>query len=509
MEDIAAQDGLLAAKAYASFKIVRNRLRKYFPEDIVLACVAELNNKSRDRLERLRQFPPWMLLLLAKWALLHGDYLSPNRRHLATNEFNSLINLMHDFGGAARLPSDYAHWWLFLRNVAFQQFWLQIPPNGGTLARQNDIFCRLPENHEFQTSFKAKTGLSICAFVDLSFLLLTRVLTSNEPFVEKTWFAPIAGLYPPEVVDRFLALISADFSSLSRMVGQLENQSRSMLYEYYERTPLLRSPLLRIAQRYYPIAPEVLFRCLETFVYDSLRDIDPEKFMQRFGAVFERYVRKTLEYMHPDVITEKRLEEVLPGTGKVVDFSLLEKDTILLVDAKGVEMHYLGMIGHRPEIVRDKTKASVIKGIQQGFETAIRLRQLGELNGVRIDEAKLFLMIVTFKDLYLGNGLDFYESVAKETLDALASKYRELPIPYEHMYFVSIDDLDLFSECVRRGPESWSQRILMARGADAVGQTKKFTFGQHIKDWCPDVGLSSRVNKEFDAVIGRLAPFLK
>jgi hypothetical protein len=47
--------------------------------------------------------------------------------------------------------------------------------------------------------------------------------------------------------------------------------------------------------------------------------------------------------------------------------------------------------------------------------------------------------------------LDFYENIAKEKLDKMLNVFggKQL-IPFQNMYFISVDDLDLLIECYRR-----------------------------------------------------------
>jgi hypothetical protein len=90
-----------------AFRRVRNRLKKHIPEEVILACVRKLNQKSADNIWHMRFYPPWRLLLLIKWTLVHGDYLSPRRRRISTSDFNYLLNLMHDLEGRLRTPIEY------------------------------------------------------------------------------------------------------------------------------------------------------------------------------------------------------------------------------------------------------------------------------------------------------------------------------------------------------------------------------------------------------------------
>ena len=86
----------------------------------------------------------------------------------------------------------------------------------------------------------------------------------------------------------------------------------------------------------------------------------------------------------------------------MVDSLIQELDGNVFVDAKGVEVGHFGMTSHRSEVVADKTKTSVIKGISQALETAASL--VGR-EGFRIEADRNYLLVVTFKPLSLGAGI--------------------------------------------------------------------------------------------------------
>ena len=112
-------------RANEAFKTVRNRLRKYPATAIVRQCVDVLNTSDRTNDKMMSRYPPWLMMLLLKWTLLYGDFDSSQLRQLSRNEFEKLIDRLHDYGGQARLPQDASMWFLVFHNYAFQQFWFQ------------------------------------------------------------------------------------------------------------------------------------------------------------------------------------------------------------------------------------------------------------------------------------------------------------------------------------------------------------------------------------------------
>ena len=209
--------------------------------------------------------------------------------------------------------------------------------------------------------------------------------------------------------------------------------------------------------------------------------------MNKFGLIFEKYVGNSISNTKIKYFTEKQLTDILPGEGKSVDYLLIDKNNKIFIDAKGVEMSYLGMVGHQPEVVTDKTRNSVVKGIQQGFETARRLENIERIGEIEIGKGNYYLIVVTFKDMYVGNGVDFYEYVAKDTLNKIIGQSGDMAsIPFEHMYFMSIDDFDLLTGGIASGEINLTKILDHAVKCDALPQTKKFTFEQHIYDKYPN-----------------------
>jgi hypothetical protein len=474
------------ARLNEAFKKVRNRLKKHFPFDIVSACVEKLNEHPLDRLQHLRMYPPWRLLLLIKWTFIHGEYLSPFRKPLTANSFNYLLNRMHYLADCLRQPDEYENIFLLFRNMAFQQFWLQHAFNMANFARQSLLFGKLDSGHPFQKRFIEKCGVSISDFIELAMMIMTRFIVEKQMSVTSGWFRTVADKYKPGTIQKLLDLLAIDFESLKeKLIRQQSN--RKVQYEAYEKTPLRETPLLKHNSKYYPFSPELLARCLETYIYNTLRSDGPNDFMNKFGPIFEKYVGNLISNTKVRYFTEKELSEILPGEGKLVDYLLMDEGNKIFIDAKGVEMSYLGMVGHQPEVITDKTRTSIVKGIQQGLETARRLESIKKIGEVEIGKGNNYLIVVTFKDMFVGNGLDFYEYVAKDTLNELISQYSGMaPVPFEHMYFMSIDDFDLLTGGIASGEIELTKILEHAVKSDRSWETKKFTFEQHIYDMYPE-----------------------
>ncbi|MEW6142914.1 MAG: hypothetical protein AB1597_07170 [Chloroflexota bacterium] len=441
-----------------------------------------------------------------KWTLLYGEYTSIPRRALTVGNFNYLLNLMHDLEGHLRKPSEYENMFLFFRNMAFQQFWLEHEFNMLDFARQSVLFGKLDPAHRFQASFLEKAGIPLPQFIELAMMLMTRFTVEKKGSVTPEWFRTVVKAYEAGTIERFLTFLSADITTLRVKLGQTRDPNRKVSYEVYEKSPLREMPLLEYHGVYYPFSPQLLARSLETKIYDTLRKDDPQGFMNTFGPIFERYVGGSLSNIGAPVIPEQELARVVPSVGKLVDYLVVDGETTVFIDAKGVEMSYLGMVGHQPEVIKDKTGNSIIKGIEQALGTASRLEGINEIAGVPIRNGNKYLIVVTFKDMFVGNGIDFYEYVAKETLDRIVSRYAgAAPIPFGHMYFVSVDDFDMMVSAIVSGATDLTRLLQQAVADDALAATKKFTFGQHVRKICPEVESPKWLYDESKSILDRCA----
>lgn len=189
-----------------------------------------------------------------------------------------------------------------------------------------------------------------------------------------------------------------------------------------------------------------------------------------------------------------------------MDFVLVDGRTNILIDAKGVEMGYLGMVTHQPEIISDRTKTSVTKGIEQGYETAARLEGMGEIEGIALGKCSNYLLLVTYKDLYVGrNGQDFHDAIDAHRVDRIIAAHqgREL-IPLEHIFFISVDDLDVLVGRIEQAKGGLAEQLGAIVEANRKPDQSRFVFRQHMYGADLVDPTPSFLRAEFDAFISHL-----
>lgn len=496
---------------YSGYKAIRNKFRKYHPIQLLALLLDYLNHPAKDELEELKKHP-WLIFLLIKWIFTDECFDEPGKRNVSPDQVMSLLQQMLDLRAACRLPSQYAHHSLFFRNIGFQQFIFQRRLGLHFLGRQAILFTCERNGRYYNDQFANATGVSIHRFINLMYMLMTRFVVPEKSGayhreVSLAWFSTVFERYPAEEVKRFLDSMAVDHLEIRHRLLGMDN-GRRQCQEQYEHTPFLRFPLIKKDGTYLCVYPSVLYRSMEHFIYDTLRGLDPEGFMRRFGFTFERYVERALKKTGLSFATEKDLMSSLPGDGKVVDFLVADGDTNIFIDAKAVEMSYQGKITHSAEILRNRTKDSILKAIEQAHETNNRLLKAQSENTIIRYKKNAFVVVITYSEMYLGTGKTFCEVVAEGKINSTKEKYPvEVHIPMENIYFLTVEDFDLYCEGIRSQVVGFVEGLEKAKLLDADPVTRKFDFYLHLRNMGADTP-PSYLNESVDSFLREMAEVL-
>ena len=278
------------------------------------------------------------------------------------------------------------------------------------------------------------------------------------------------------------------------------NQSKGGYSEFYEQTPLVASPLIKEGPKYYCFHPYILYRCVEHFIYNTLKADDPKWFMDNFSGIYERYLETGLKYSSLKFYSEKDLIKNIDRKSKCVDYLIFE-DSNIFIDAKAVEMPYLGKVSDDPDVILGKIKNTALKAIEQAYELNSELLTSTNKTTPKFKEES-YLLVVTYKELYIGSGKALQNSVAKEKIDKLIEKTDpKAVVPLENIYFITIDDFDALMSAAKNG-ESISDIINTAISHDKVAEHKKFHFKQHITSILGESSPLPYLMGEADRIIG-------
>ncbi len=469
------------ADYYLEFKRIRNKFRKYDSIGLLERAFDFLYHSKKDPIKQISK-QPWNVLLFIKWILIDDNFYHKKRKYPSQKDFLNILQSVRDLGGKVRLPETGEDLRLFFRLFAFQQFHYQTNFNFSAFTRQFILFNDLPENHFYKKNFKDLTDLDIEDFLTMSLFLILKLKDKLRPVTVELVQSYFATKYSREQTEQYLNTISLNIEGARKWLKE-NNSNLRKSEEFYEQSKLMRYPLLKVGAIYYPYNLNILFRGLEYFVHDLLKEDNETEFLKRFGGIFEKYVHKLIGYSKSKYFTEDELLNKIKNNSKVVDFLILEGKNSVLLDAKGIEMHYKGKVSSNPYILKSKLKTSALKGIRQAFDLIDNLKQKREFSELNVYQNN-FLIVVSFKELFLGNGVDFAKSIGKEFIKGVRKDYGDdLYIPLENIYFISVDDLELWVSLIRNKKISFSRGLIKAKKDDSNPKTSKFNFIQHILEW--------------------------
>lgn len=488
---------------FEAYKTIRNNFRKYDTTAFVKGCLDYLHYPTENDHERCGKLP-WLVMLLIKWAIGDEQSFVLGGTIPSSKDILNVIQRMHDLEKQIRLPNEFDNITLYIRNAAYQQFIYQDDFNFSHLARQFILFSELVNDHFIKTEFRNLTGLSIEVFLELCFMLLGRFSKEEVHVIDQNFFSPMFKNYSISEINIFLRAFSKPFSEIKAQI-RTRNNGKIKGEEYYEQTPFLAFPLIEDGTSFICTDRHVLFRCIEHFIYDRMRTWNAQKFTNEFGKIFERSVETAIQHSRLPYLTEAKLKDIIGPKSNLVDFIITEGNSNVFVDAKAVEMAYQGKVAHLCEVVEDKAEA-IFKAIVQANEVMKNLNSLNLTDNhcVACGMNNNYLIVVTYKDLYLGNGLTLYESIAKARLDKIRTNYSNGGIPLENMYFLNIDEFELFADAIANGYIGLIEGLEKAKIVDSDANSRSFIFDHHFKSWKIPIlrpaYLQDRLNSEIDKI---------
>jgi hypothetical protein len=432
---------------------------------------------------------PWIALLTIKWALADTEAFSKGRAIPTKADVYQTMDAIYQSGDAGYMPDDFADVHLFMKAMAVQQFYLQFGPALHRINRQLFLFGDLPNTHRLTVEFKKITNIDINTYLILSALLMMHYDDPNTADISiERYKTTMSQAFSRETIEAFLDTLTttlmnavAAIRARDQSIQEAGGLPRSPL-EFFEQSYFQRYPFLMLDGKPTCIERHLLYRSLEYVVFDQLREIDAEKFMEDFGPVFERYVEMYIRHARLDFYTELQLRDHYkpkPRT-KEIDFIITEKEGNVFVDAKGIELHYAGKVSLTFEQQIKWYKTSLTKAVVQAHDALRMINDSTRPALVRSVSAN-YLIVVTYKELYVGHGMRLIDVIGQDAFDVLVAPYEEnLRIHPSHMYFMTIDEFEMLMCAVEEGKTTLVGSLELAKAADQNPQTGTYDYSQHL-----------------------------
>jgi len=326
----------------------------------------------------------------------------------------------------------------------------------------------LPEDHSHCVTFKKITNVSVNDFIDLSTYLLFEILRRKDrKKIElfATAFARIESTYGSNTIRNFLDAISISLDNGKSWLQQHSQYYGDITEEYFEQSPLMRFPLIKMGDTYLIISDDLLKTALSTFVADVLRNYDTQWFMREFGSMYEELLNTSLSSIGVDFVTEDELVQHFGHRKgrKFVDFVVSDKGCNIFIEAKGVSLRWDVMVTDIPEKIAARSETSIEKGIRQAYNLAANVLPGTTIEGIEFGTGDNYLLLVTFKDTYLCNGQFYFNNIDSVVIDEIiANEGKGDLIPLSHIFFISVDELEILLGAVAHGPKTLSEWLAAA-----------------------------------------------
>ena len=230
-----------------------------------------------------------------------------------------------------------------------------------------------------------------------------------------------------------------------------------------------------------------------------------------WGTIFENYLKKRLDEYNISYIPEKQLKK--EGYKKQVDFLIKHKSyskslfhkipnliffkqiifncivtlknifrvmgqgskyDLILVEAKGIEASHHTKAYPSDKIMINAYEENVVKALAQ----ADKVVETFKVNNL-IEDA--FLLIVTYKELYLGDGEDVWNEFARTSLNSYY-RIKDFNIKPENLFFIPINSFDLLLR-ITGGDIEKMIKIFKEIIKQKNGETKKYIFEDYLKEF--------------------------
>ena len=501
-------------KEYEFYKPVRNLIRQYIKHDLLKAIVVDSYNISKiydsgKNLEYLSQrgIPPHYLLLLGKWIILDWDNIK-GKKPVSQNELIKIKNGVIYFADKVvqdTTPQDpILKTNKIMRQIAFQQFWYQQGANDEDVGRTIELLIKSSISDKTECIMYDYCGLNRIEFFDL--LLTLKEALDGNAFIMKIYYKTMK--IEKRKIDSFFKLLSINEDDFTDFNEKFSTKNPS---EIYETSPFKLKPFLNIGEKYYLWSIAFLDEFIKFGIYDILKSSAKSEFSNCWGTIFENYLKKRLDEYNISYIPEKQLRK--KGYARQVDFlikhksyfkslfdkkstlisfkqiifscmvtlknifrvkGLISKYDLILIEAKAIEApHHTKFYPSDKRMIR-AYKKDIIKALAQAHEVVKTFKVNKLINDT-------FLLIVTYKELYLGDGEDVWNEFAKTSL---SNDYgiKNFNIKPENLFFIPINSFDRLLQ-ITNGNIEQMIKIFKEVIKQSKGKTKKYIFETYLKEF--------------------------
>jgi hypothetical protein len=446
-----------------------------------LSLVSRLINLLKDLEKESKPAGFWHPLILLKWSIEFAGTksLTKEATRLDIIKLLKMVDKLEMTHRSFNIKTNERISQTFTI-LSHQQFLYQDKASWDAFARQDIIFNNLRSKYDIAPSFYNKTSVSLPIFIRILHIIYLIVFflkeknTEYKGYLSKGMIDFLLELYGISEVDSILKLFTVTRGNMRTLIAEDSRQSKdynlqSFDVSFFTRRPIfLHNGVLIIPHK------DILNHTMNHFVYDYMKNKD-DRFCTELGARMEKYMQLGLTETDMRFQTENDLEKLLGRGKKVVDF--LVEDSVL-VEAKAIELKPSTGINPSAYILGSELKQNIVK--------AYAHQMVSVANNLNTSSIK-YGIIVTYKELYLGDSQDIWEQFLERGTQDLLGEYlsQVSALPIENLFFMDLSTWDLLMSVIKRDKISLVELLEKVKNANANPKTKKFLFSMHLSEYKP------------------------
>lgn len=496
-------------KGYDEYTPIRNKIRKYNKKILLEKLIehaAEIYQKSikfyqpNTGVKKSNPFhsfimQPWVVLLAIKWLLADWGNIKgikiPDK-----NDLNQILNKFFD----KPTPDDKRDVdpYQILRTHLFQQDWLTYDGSLTIykLGRTKKLFLDNQIRDQINYIFnKNNINLGMEQLTEILFAIYSIFLGHPKCSISAKTFSQLN--YETPVIENFFKLLGL---SLEEAVVYCKNETQKHYdRQFFEQSPLKIHPFIKINPKerewniYYP---GLIVEYITHGIYDLCKEKEKSRFCENFSKVFENYVKENIKLAKLKFLTENDLKN--KGLKKQVDFILSGDKGNILIETKAIEASPIVRELPTIDTITKAYAKNIAKAFAQGFHVADQINR----EKITTNTKNNYLLIVTYKELYLSHSRKIWKSHIKQVIDRKYPNTNTNSIPIENIHILTLEDFD---KLMTSGN---TDVIIDQVNAVAKKQSKNelFAFSQHWNktNWIPDVGMLAQLESNGYQVIERI-----
>jgi hypothetical protein len=488
-------------------KPIRNRIRQY-ERDAMLNIAMTVLLENEKEIPHFNGYVPWECMLLIRWILQYGSpgkHLKPPTIPIVNSLLNDIKELYNHPSANRGLPLSLHK---FMRRSVHQQLSYQVPPHEMKYCagRQIILFTEIGEKYGVNQKFEEKTGLSITDFLGISVAVFS-ILLDNTCALKPKFLYPA---FDPDKVQKYFDLVAVEpVQAKTYLDEDAKQKKKRFVFQLYEVSPLWCKLFLKKEDGYVVFSKCLFQYFFVNFIYDFLYNL-PDRF-DKFGDIFEKYVRQQLETQGFLPILDKSWTKILGKNISAPDFTICQDDATIFIETKRKHLQEDTKILQTNDAFACHLDDSVVKGVLQIYSLANEILKSRPERVKNFDN--FYGVVVSYKNDYLRGGQQFWDEFLRDEVVPQLNERGIDPnlIPPENILVLPIDEMDDLMAFLAVHPnETFGSIFAKVKKYEADPAQRSYFFVDYLKKiaGAPIPG-PAHLGQKFDSVTDNIVEIME